>query len=44
MLAWEAKQQRRRDDPKTWEYHIAKAEENNQCRRVVERDGMTAET
>jgi hypothetical protein len=28
-LAWEAEQQRKRDDPKTWEYHIAKAEVNN---------------
>jgi predicted HD phosphohydrolase len=43
-LAWEFKQQRRRDTPGTWEYRIAKAEENNQCCRVAERDGMTSET
>jgi hypothetical protein len=43
-LAWEVEQQRRSDDPKTWEYHIAKAEENNQRRRVAESVGTTSET
>jgi DNA-directed RNA polymerase specialized sigma24 family protein len=44
MLAWEAEHQRRRDDPKTWEYHITKAEEKNQRRRAAERDITTSET
>jgi hypothetical protein len=43
-LAWEAEQQRRRDTPYTWEYHISKAKENNQRRWVAERDGTTSET
>jgi len=33
-LAWEAEQERRRNDPNTWEYHIAKAEVKN--RRMKE--------
>ena len=40
-LAWEAEQRRRRGDPKTWEYHIAKAEEN---KRRAAREGTTSET
>jgi hypothetical protein len=42
-LAWETEQQKRREDPKTWEYHIAKAEENNRRARAAERKGTTFE-
>jgi hypothetical protein len=43
-LAWEAEQQMKRDDPKTWEYHIAKAEEKNKRARAAECEGTTSET
>jgi hypothetical protein len=43
-LAWEVEQQRRRNDPKIWEYHIAKAEENNKPAREAEREETTSET
>jgi hypothetical protein len=42
-LVWETEQQRRRDDPKTWEYHIAKVEEKNRHVKEVECEGMTFE-
>jgi hypothetical protein len=43
-LAREAEQQRRRETPGIWEYHIAKAEENNECHKADEREGTTSET
>jgi hypothetical protein len=43
-FAWEAEQHRRRNDPTTWEYHIAKAKEKNRHAREVEREGMTSKT
>jgi hypothetical protein len=44
MLAWVTEHQRRREDPKTWEYHITKVEENNRYARAAEREGTTYET
>jgi hypothetical protein len=43
-LAQETKQQRRREDPRSWEYHFAKQEEVNKHAREVELGGMTSET
>jgi hypothetical protein len=43
-LAQEVKQQRRRNDPRTWVYHIAKAEENKRCAIEAEHEGTTSET
>jgi hypothetical protein len=43
-LAWEVEQQRSREDPRTWEYHIAKAKENNRRRKAAKREGTTSET
>jgi hypothetical protein len=43
-LAQEVEQQRRRNDPRTWVYHIAKVEENMRCAIEAEHEGMTLET
>jgi hypothetical protein len=43
-LTWEAEWQRRCNDLKTWEYHIAKAEEKNIRAREAECVEMTFET
>jgi hypothetical protein len=43
-LAWEAEQQRRREDSRIWEYYIAKVEENSRRREAATREGMTSET
>jgi hypothetical protein len=43
-LVREVEQQRKRNDPKCWEYHIAKAEENIRQDIEAEHEGMTSET
>jgi hypothetical protein len=43
-LAWEAEHERRHNDPKTLEYHIAKAQENKRRAREVEHERTTSET
>jgi glycyl-tRNA synthetase beta subunit len=43
-LAREAEQQRRHEDPRTWEYHFAKAEEKNRHARVAELEGTTSDS
>jgi hypothetical protein len=43
-LAQEAKQQRRRETPNTWEHYFTKQEEANRCAREAVLWGMTSET
>jgi hypothetical protein len=43
-LAQEAKQQRRRETPDTWEHYFTKQEEANRCAREADLGGMTSET
>jgi hypothetical protein len=41
--AWEAEQERRRNDLSCWEYHIAKAQENNRRLRDPDRVGKSTD-
>jgi hypothetical protein len=43
-LTQEAKQQRRRETPDTWEHNFIKQEEANRCAREAGLGGMTSET
>jgi hypothetical protein len=43
-LAQEAKQQRRRETPETWEHYFAKQEEPNRCAREADDGSTTSET